>query len=187
MATTSNRTRQASTLDLIAREAIALRRPLIARHRGGAIGLWDLEDLYSQATLEVLARAKRDPGLRTSAHIRNSLRQKFAARVVDEQRAAAGRSPAAYARARHQPLDHAADARLATDRDAPAQLIALETLTELRAAIGDLSDDQRLVLASQLHGETPRDCQARTGWSSEKYRKVAQRARARLTAAGCRP
>jgi protein-L-isoaspartate O-methyltransferase len=41
--------------------------------------------------------------------------------------------------------------------------------------------DQRLVLASQLHPQMrPGEFCRRHGWSSEKYRKVAQRARARL-------
>jgi len=167
--------------DLIAQEAIALRRSLIAHHGRGPVGWQDLEDVYSQATLELLARAKRDPTLRTRAHIRNALRQKFADRVLDEQRARGGRSPAAYARAHAQPLDTAWRA-LADERDAPAQLIALEDLAELRDAIGQLTDDQRLVLSSQLAGEPPRDCWERAGWSDEKYRKVAQRARARVRA-----
>jgi DNA-directed RNA polymerase specialized sigma24 family protein len=45
----------------------------------------------------------------------------------------------------------------------------------------DLSEDQRLVLASQLSSDM--DCSefCRThGWTPEKYRKVAQRGRARL-------
>ena len=44
-----------------------------------------------------------------------------------------------------------------------------------------LSLDQRLVLASQLWCQTGCGEFCRThGWSAEKYRKVAQRARARL-------
>jgi hypothetical protein len=46
-----------------------------------------------------------------------------------------------------------------------------------------LSTDQRLVLSSQLAGEVEREEFCRThGWSAEKYRKVAQRARAQLAA-----
>ncbi len=39
----------------------------------------DLEDLFSQATVELLDRAERDYTLRGPAHIANALRQKFAA------------------------------------------------------------------------------------------------------------
>ena len=66
----------------------------------------------------------------------------------------------------------------------------LEKLVMLRhdlrriARIADeLSADQRLILACQLLPARPRgDFCTRLGWSSEKYRKVAQRARARLRA-----
>jgi len=44
----------------------------------------------------------------------------------------------------------------------------------------ELSDDQRLVLAAQV-GQIGRiEFCRHYGWSTEKYRKVAQRARARL-------
>jgi hypothetical protein len=55
-----------------------------------------------------------------------------------------------------------------------------EALREILAGWRELTDDQRLVLASRRDGEGLRDCCSRTGWSDEKYRKVAQRARARL-------
>jgi hypothetical protein len=133
--------------DLIAQEAMALRRSLIGHHGRGLVGWQDLEDVYSQATLELLARARRDPTLQTRAHVRNALRQKFADRVLDEQRARGGRSPAAYARVHAQPLDDAWR-ELVNERDAPAQLIALDDLAELPDAIRQLTDDQRLVLSS---------------------------------------
>jgi DNA-directed RNA polymerase specialized sigma24 family protein len=160
--------------DLIAQEAMALRRSLIGHHGRGPVGRQDLEDVYSQATLELLARAKRGPTLRTRAHVRNALRQKFADRVLDEQRARAGRSPAADGRAHAQPLDDAWR-ELVNDRDAPTQLIALEEVAELRDAISGLTSDQRLVLSSQLAGEPPRDCRKRAGWSNEKYRLCRRR------------
>jgi anti-sigma factor RsiW len=54
-------------------------------------------------------------------------------------------------------------------------------LQRVREVVADLTDDQRLVLGSQVTLDM--DCAdfcARYGWSAEKYRKVAQRARARL-------
>jgi DNA-directed RNA polymerase specialized sigma24 family protein len=166
------------TGDLIAHEALALRTTLIRAYRSSA-SREDLEDLYSQAVLELLARAERDPTLTSPDHIRHALRQKFESRILDHHRAVAGRSPATHARARTRPLDDTLDQH-AGDRDGLDQLIARETLRELAAAIRELTPDQQLVLASQLNGETPRDCCGHTGWTIDKYRKTAQRARARL-------
>jgi hypothetical protein len=173
-----------TTAELIAQEAIRLRPHLIRTHHHAA-RREDLEDLYSQTMLELLARAQRDPTLNSAAHIRAALRQKFEARIVDHHRAAAGRSPAAAAREHAQQLDDITE-RLATHRDPAADLANRETMREVLAAWRQLTDDQRLVITSQLRGEQPRDCCARAGWSLEKYRKVAQRSRARLTAATSR-
>jgi DNA-directed RNA polymerase specialized sigma24 family protein len=159
------------TSELIAHEALALRTTLIRAYRSRA-SREDLEDLYSQAVVELLARAERDPTLTSADHIRHALRQKFESRILDHHRAVAGRSPATHARARTRPLDDTLDQH-AGDRDGLDQLIARETIREL-------TPDQQLVLASQLNGETPRDCCGHTGWTIDKYRKTAQRARARL-------
>jgi DNA-directed RNA polymerase specialized sigma24 family protein len=129
----------------------------------------------------MLARAERDPTLTSADHIRHALRQKFESRILDHHRAVAGRSPATHARARTRPLDDALDQRVG-DRDGLDELVARETLRELAAAIRELTPDQQLVLASQLNGETPRECCGHTGWTIDKYRKTAQRARARLRA-----
>jgi hypothetical protein len=164
--------------DLIAQEATALRSTLLRVHYRTA--RWeDLEDLYSQAVLELLARAQRDATLSTPEHVRNALRQKFEARILDHRRAAAGRSPAASARERTQQLDDVQE-RVGSDRDAAADLIDREALQEVLVAWRGLTDDQRLVLTSQLDGERASACCARVGWTLEKYRKVAQRARIRL-------
>lgn len=168
------------TSELIAREALALRATLIRAYRSSA-SREDLEDLYSQAVLELLARTERDSTLTSADHIRRALRQKFESRILDHHRAVAGRSPATHARARTRPLDDALDQRVG-DRDGLDELIARETLRELAAAIRELTPDQQLVLASQLNGEPPRECCGHTGWTIDKYRKTAQRARARLRA-----
>ena len=54
-------------------------------------------------------------------------------------------------------------------------------LRNLGRVIGELTADQRLILTSLVDSEM--DCVqfcGRFGWSKEKYRKVSQRARARL-------
>ena len=60
-------------------------------------------------------------------------------------------------------------------------VILREDLRRLTLLARRLSPDQRLVLASQIGTQTgcAEFCR-RTGWSAEKYRKVAQRARVRL-------
>jgi hypothetical protein len=61
------------------------------------------------------------------------------------------------------------------------QVIARAELRRLREVIGDLSRDQQLVLASQVCVDMGiSEFCARYGWSVEKYRKVAQRARGKL-------
>ena len=63
----------------------------------------------------------------------------------------------------------------------PARLADRDEVRRLRELADELTADQRLVLACQVALDM--DCQefcARFGWSAEKFRKVAQRARARL-------
>jgi hypothetical protein len=61
------------------------------------------------------------------------------------------------------------------------QVIARTELRQVREVISELSRDQQLVLASQVCVDmgVSEFC-ARYGWSVEKYRKVAQRARGKL-------
>jgi DNA-directed RNA polymerase specialized sigma24 family protein len=53
-------------------------------------------------------------------------------------------------------------------------------LRRIARLASDLTDDQRLVLTAQLGQVGQVEFCSHYGWSSEKYRKVAQRARARL-------
>ena len=58
-----------------------------------------------------------------------------------------------------------------------------QDLRRVGAARAELTPDQRLVLACQVGLQMGRgEFCSRYGWSPEKYRKVAQRARARLRA-----
>jgi DNA-directed RNA polymerase specialized sigma24 family protein len=143
----------------------------------------DLEDCYSQATLELLTRSRRSP-FASQAHVLNALEQKFLSRIEDRRRAIGGRSAIETAIARSVQVD--APDRTAgelEDRGAAVenQVMARTELRLLREVIADLSRDQQLVLASQVtvDMEVGEFC-ARFGWSVEKYRKVAQRARAKL-------
>jgi DNA-directed RNA polymerase specialized sigma24 family protein len=145
----------------------------------------DLEDCYSQATVELVAQARRGE-LRYSsrAHLRSLFELRFVSRVRDRRRALRGRSPAQAML--DGALSHSgADGRAVEVADPRADVERLTLLRdELRAlerAAHGLTSDQRLVLACQigLQMSAGEFC-ARFDWSHEKHRKVAQRARARL-------
>ncbi len=61
-----------------------------------------------------------------------------------------------------------------------ALVLLREELRSIGRLVGQLSLDQRSILASQVSGESCADFCRVSGWSREKYRKVAQRARAGL-------
>jgi DNA-directed RNA polymerase specialized sigma24 family protein len=168
--------------ELVARIASERRSRLLRIYRR-RLRWEDLEDCYSQATLELVARSRRSP-FDSPAHLLNALEQKFLSRIEDRRRAIAGRSAIESAMARALPVDSpeygVGDLE---DRTAAVeqQVIARTELRRLREVIGDLSRDQQLVLASQVCVDmgVSEFC-ARYGWSVEKYRKVAQRARGKL-------
>jgi DNA-directed RNA polymerase specialized sigma24 family protein len=147
----------------------------------------DLEDCYSQATLELLAQARAGEhggGARpTRVHMANVLEQRFVSRIQDRRRALRGRSPAQAALDNALPLgDGSEGIEIADVRAELERLVLLRLdLRNLGRAIGELTADQRLILTSLIDSEM--DCAqfcGRFGWSKEKYRKVSQRARARL-------
>ncbi|HYM44570.1 MAG TPA: hypothetical protein VES65_00195 [Solirubrobacteraceae bacterium] len=164
--------------------AQAARDRLLAVHRRRL--LWeDLEDCYSQATLELLAQARRGV-LRCSsrAHLRATLEQRFVSRVLDRRRALGGRSPREATLAGALSLGAAGEREVEiadTRADVERRTMLRFELRSIERAAHALSADQRLVLASQVGLQMGRSefCRA-FGWSHEKYRKVAQRGRARL-------
>jgi hypothetical protein len=159
------------------------RELLLACHRR-RLGPEDLEDCYSQATLELLTRARRGEGFVDAVHIANALEQKFLSRVHDRRRALSGRSPIQAALAGSLPLAGGAcgGVDLADTRADVEHLTFLRhDLRSIARLSHELSSDQRLVLASELSGEPgcAEFCR-KHGWRKDKYRKVAQRARTRL-------
>ncbi len=169
----------------VARVATEKRAVLLRAYRG-RLRTEDLEDCFSQATLELLLRARRGGGFDSETHIANALEQKFCSRIGDRHRALGGRSAMEAALAGALPLGdpegggvEVADPCTSTER-------AVEDLLHLRhvlAVAGALTYDQRLVLASQVQLDlSPREFCEHFGWSPDKYRKVAQRGRARLRA-----
>lgn len=168
-------------------EAVALvaaaRRMLLLRVHRRRLRWEDLEDCYSQATLELVARARRSP-FHSNAHIANALEQKFLSRIDDRCRAIGGRSAMEAALAGALPVDEP-DSGVGEIEDRGAEVLHKVArrldLQRVREVVADLTDDQRLVLGCQvtLGMDCAEFCE-RYGWSAEKYRKVAQRARARL-------
>ncbi|MGA7704291.1 MAG: hypothetical protein WB998_05285 [Solirubrobacteraceae bacterium] len=171
----------AETVALVVRARRAL---LLAAHRH-RLSREDLEDCYSQATVELLKRAGRDRGFSSRAHIANALEQRFVSRIHDRRRALAGRSPMEAAVASALPLGTWEEGEVEV-ADARADIERLTLLRyDLRLIcrfVGLLSPDQRLLLKSQLAGGLGEDFCREHGWSEAKYRKVGQRARARLAA-----
>jgi DNA-directed RNA polymerase specialized sigma24 family protein len=168
-------------------EEIALvaqaRREMLLRVHRHRLRKEDLEDCYSQATLELLAQARRGGAFSTRAHMANVLEQRFLSRIHDRRRALGGRSPAQAVLDGALPLGsgdgdvEVIDARAETDK-----LVMLRMdLRRLGRVVQDLTPDQRLVLTSRV--DSGMGCVEfchQFGWSKEKYRKVSQRARARL-------
>jgi DNA-directed RNA polymerase specialized sigma24 family protein len=142
----------------------------------------DLEDCLAQATLELVVQARRgtipaDPRL-----VAGALEHKFASRIIDRRRAMTGRSASASYRAIGTAVEDLADL-LPGQQDTAEQALGRDELRRLASALPRLTDDQRLVIRHRASGDgTPGEFAARHGWSMEKYRKVSQRARARLKA-----
>jgi DNA-directed RNA polymerase specialized sigma24 family protein len=164
----------------VALVAQARRQVLLGIHRR-RLQWEDLEDCYSQATLELIARARGGRAFSSSQHIANALEQRFLSRVLDRRRALSGRSPMQAALGGTLAAD-ADITELVDGRPGVEELVMLRfELEAIERFARELTLDQRLVLASQvgLGMECGEFCR-RFGWSAEKYRKVAQRARARL-------
>lgn len=165
----------------MARVAVARRELLLNVHRH-RLRREDLEDCYSQATLELLSRARTGPPLHSPGHIANALEQKLLSRIADRRRALAGRSPIEAALRRSAALDDPASDGLAdASASVPERVERRMDLGRVHEVARELTSDQRLVLACQVGADMSSDefCR-RYGWTPEKFRKVAQRARQRL-------
>ena len=160
------------------------RREVLLRFHRHRLRREDLEDCFSQATLELLVQAKGGRVFASRQHIANALEQRFLSRVVDRRRAIAGRSPGQAALEGAMSLVGEEQGPVEVhDRRAEVEALVLmrQDLRLLQTLSRELSPDQRLVLASQVGMQlAPSEFCRIHGWSSEKYRKVAQRGRARL-------
>jgi hypothetical protein len=169
-------------LDEVALVASARREALLRAHRF-RLRRDDLEDCYSQATLELIAGARAGATFATRLHIANTLELRFLSRIHDRRRALSGRSPM-QAALEDATAVGSSDERYAAEivdraADVETRVLLREQLRTIERCAQQLTADQRLALAAQLAGDGDRICVER-GWSHEKYRKAAQRARARL-------
>jgi DNA-directed RNA polymerase specialized sigma24 family protein len=174
----------ADPAEQVALVARAKRGALLRAHRH-RLRDEDLEECFSQATLELLAAVRAGRRLSGAAHLANALEQRFLSRIRDRRRAVGGRSPLQAALEDALPLGGFGEreVELSDPRADVHQLVVRRIdLERLLAVASDLSSDQRLVLRHQVCGGSRAEfCQC-YGWSFEKYRKVAQRGRARLRA-----
>jgi DNA-directed RNA polymerase specialized sigma24 family protein len=167
----------------VALVARAKRAGLLRAHRR-RLRREDLEDCLSQAVLELVAGARGGQRFSSRTHLENALEQRFLSRVQDRRRALGGRSPLQAALEGALPLGGPREREVeVVDPRAEIHPLVMRRLELLRVQklAPRLSSDQRLVLACQVAlGMNRAEFCSKFGWSFEKYRKVAQRARARL-------
>lgn len=117
-------------------------------------------------------------------HLGNLLEQRFQSRVRDRRRALSGRSPMQAALESSLSLGAAGEGVEIVDLRADLEKLVMlrHELRRIGRHVQQLTPDQRLVLACQLESISRGEFCSLYAWSPEKYRKVAQRARARLRA-----
>jgi DNA-directed RNA polymerase specialized sigma24 family protein len=169
--------------DEVALVARAKRELLLRVHRH-RLRREDLEDCFSQATVELITNARNGTSFSSRLHLANVLEQRFLSRIHDRRRALAGRSPMQAALETSVSLGNAPDAQIeiVDVRADPEQLtIWRQELRSVQAMARQLTSDQQLALVCEIGLQMERgEICRRFGWSEEKYRKVAQRARSRL-------
>jgi DNA-directed RNA polymerase specialized sigma24 family protein len=164
--------------------AVALaKRDLLLRVHRFRLRREDLEDCFSQATLELLMHVRDGGAFANRRHLANALELRLVSRIHDRRRALSGRSPMQAALESAAPLEPIGTERVEiADSSAQVEEVVMlrADLREIQRLARHLTEDQRRALRSQLSGETCAQFCSGSGWSAEKYRKVAQRGRTRL-------
>ena len=143
----------------------------------------DLEDAYSQTTYELLLFVRRGGRFANRRLLASAIEHRFLSRISDRRRALSGRSPIEALLENAAALDGEEAARMpARDGSCDPERVAMlrHELCEVSEQMRRLTADQRLVLGSQALSINRAEFIAAHAWSGEKYRKVAQRGRARL-------
>lgn len=165
--------------------AVVRKSEALLRYHSFRLRRADLEECLGQAALEIIVAIRRGRRFSSDRHVEAALEQRFLSRVADQQRAIAGRSPLRAALERAIQVD-GDDAHELVDpvTDLDTQVLEREHIDAIASRTDELSASERLVIGTQLG--LPLDaasvCSA-AGWSREKYRKTAQRARDRLRTA----
>jgi DNA-directed RNA polymerase specialized sigma24 family protein len=159
------------------------KRELLLRVNRRQLRREDLEDCFSQATLELVAHVRKGGVFASRLHLANLLELRFTSRVRDRRRALSGRSPMQAALG--EAISFGAlgeESEAIADRRAEVETLVMlrHDLRRVQRLAGELTADQRLVLAAQVGQSSCADFCSHFGWSPDKYRKVAQRARMRL-------
>ena len=164
---------------MIARVIAAKRDTLLRvyRHR---LSDEDLQDCFSQATLELVARARAGRPFASDLHAARALEQKFASRITDEYRSSHGRSAARTAQREARGLDTVSDEIASYTEDTATIAERRDEAKGLLAALARLSERDRTLLLGRLRGLPPALIAAQHGLTIETYRKATQRATARL-------
>jgi DNA-directed RNA polymerase specialized sigma24 family protein len=170
------------TMDSAERVALVAqaRRKALLRANRHRLRYADLEECFSQATVELVGWTRAGGVFESANHAASALETRFLSRVLDRRRAVAGRSP--MQAALEDALAVGGSANLPDHRCGVEELAMLHLeLRNIARVASRLTADQRLVVACQvgLQMGCAEFC-GLFGWSAEKYRKVAQRARARL-------
>jgi DNA-directed RNA polymerase specialized sigma24 family protein len=144
----------------------------------------DLEDLLSQATLELVVQARRGTLPDDRALIGGALSHKFDSRIKDRHRAVNGRSLAKTTERAATSIDdeHSiAHDRLSSGADTERAVAARERLREINRLLPRLTPNQRLVMTNDTyHQLSVADFCQLHGWKPDRYRKTSQRGRERL-------
>ncbi len=167
---------------MVALVARARRKALLRGHRHW-LRYEDLEDCFSQATVELVKQAQAGRTWRSTGHLVNHLDQRFVSRVQDRLRAVNGRSSIQAAMEGALSVSDLGDGCDPVDvRYGVEELVMMRMeLRQVSRLARELTPDQRLVLVGQVTLQMScREFCDTYGWSREKYRKVAQRARAEL-------
>ncbi|HEY1689035.1 MAG TPA: hypothetical protein VGF95_09260 [Solirubrobacteraceae bacterium] len=164
--------------------AVAARRTTLLRVHRHRLRADDLEECFSQAALELVLWARRGASFASQRHAAAVLEQRFVSRIQDRRRAIEGRSvaQAELERALAAGALEREGCRVSDPGGDVEHLVMLrDQLALLPKQAEGLTPDQRLVLACQVALQMGcRDFCEQFGWTADKYRKVAQRARARL-------
>ena len=167
----------------VAQVVKAKRKSLLWAHRH-MLRHEDLEDCFSQATMELIRYVHAGGTFAHTGHATAALERRFLSRIQDRCRAISGRSPiqaawegALRAGSLGDGSTNTADVRCAVEELAMMRM-ELRLIPRLAR---ELTADQRLVVACQVGLQMSRAefCEL-FGWSFAKYRKVANRARVRL-------